>query len=165
MQQVLFDEADDSSRRILRADAQRLGQDPLYRLVSLVEVERNGASGIGAGAQPAEHQLRVRHRRLRAARPIGGWTWHRTGALRTREHQSGAVDPCDGAAAGADRMDVDGGEGEVVSGDLELVGNRDLSAAHEHRVAARAPDLHGDQIVGADRATVPSEGTDARGRA
>ena len=71
------------------------------------EVERPAAAGERPLGQATEHELRVGDGRLDAAPPVSGGPWVGAGAARADEQQARLVDAADGAAAGADAVDVD----------------------------------------------------------
>jgi hypothetical protein len=79
--------------------------------------------------------------------------------------QAGAVDARDRAAAGADRVDFDRRAHAFVAADVEHVGEGDAALAHQDHVAARAADLHRDQVAGADRVGIELHRADAGGGA
>ncbi len=141
-----------SSRRMTPAAASSTERPSgLASLVSMalrasVGVERDGTAGQRARAQPAQHELGVGDGRVLAAQPVGGGAGARAGALRADMQQAGIVDPGDRAAAGADRVDLHRRRREVIAVDREFVGDRHLAARHHHHVAARAADLHRDQV-------------------
>ena len=128
-------------------------------------VERDRAAGQRAGPQAPEHELRIGDGRLLAAEAIGGRTGPRAGALWADMQQARIVDPGDRAAARADGVDLDRRRGEVIAVDRELVGDRHLAAGHHHHVAARAADLHRDQVGRLARRRAALERADAGGRA
>ena len=83
----------------------------------------------GPGRRRPEHELRVGDGRLLAAQPVGRRSGPRAGALRADMQQARIVDPGDGAAAGADGVDLDRRRGEVIAVDQKVVGDRHLAPA------------------------------------
>ena len=165
MQQVLLQEADHAGRGVLDREAERPGELVLDGLAGESAVERDGAAGQRAGAQPPEHELRVGDGGLLAAQPVGGRSGPRAGALRADMQQAGIVDPGDGAAACADGMDFDRRRGEMVAVDQKFVGDRHLAARHHHDVATGAADLHRDQVGRLARRGAAFQRADAGGGA
>ena len=165
VQQVLLQQPDHASRGVLDREAERLGELGLDRLARQLAVERDGAAGQRAGAQAAEHELRVGDGRVLAAQPVGGRPGPRAGALRADMQQARIVDPGDGAAARADGVDLDRRRGEMIAVDHKLVGHRHLAPGHHHDVATGAADLHRDQVGRLARRGAALQRADAGGRA
>ena len=147
VQQVLLDDADYPGRGLGEREAERLGDLLRDGALGGFEVERDRASGIGSRPEPPQHQMRVGDGGPGSAEPVGGRPRPRARALRSRIHHAGGVYPRDGAAAGADGVNVDRGGDEVVVGDRERVGDRDAPLAHQHDVATRPADLHADEVA------------------
>ena len=146
MQQVLLQQADDAGRRLFDREAERFGELGLDGLAGKLRVERDGAARQRARTQPAQHKLRVGNGRVLAAQPIGCGAGSGAGALWPGVKKARIVDPGDRAAAGADRMDLNRRRREMVAVDGEFVGDRHVAARHHHHIAARAADLHRDQV-------------------
>src|SRR5882724_8119526 len=70
------------------------------------------AAGEVVGVQIAEQEVRVGHGRLGAAEPVGGRTRVRARAARADLEQPDLVDGGDGAAAGPDLDQLDGGDAD-----------------------------------------------------
>ena len=165
VQEVLLDDADYPRRRLGERDAKRIGDLLRDGALGGFEVERDRAPGIGPGAQAAQHQMRVGDGGPGSAQPVGGRPRPGARAPRPGIHHAGGVYPRDGAAAGADGVDVDRGGDEVVVGDRERVGDRDAPLAHQHHVAARPADLHADEVAFAKPLREVLDRADAGGRA
>ncbi len=161
MQEVLFKQADHAGSCILDREAERLGKLGFDRSAGKRAVEIDGATGQRAGAQAPQHELRVCNGGVLASEPISGRTGPRTGALRTDMQEARIVDPGDGAATGANRVDFDRRRGEVIAVDHQLIRHRHIAARHHHDIATRAADLHGDQVGLLTGARAALERTDA----
>ena len=164
VQQVLLQQADDAGGGGLDVEAQRLGHTGLDGGDSAPLVKTYRAAGIGSRTQAPEHQLGVGHGRRLAAEAITRRTGAGAGPLGSDEQHAARVDPGDGAAAGAQRMDLDRGHGQVIATDDESVGDVDGAAAHQGDVAAGAADVHGDEVVAAGGAAEQVHGADPRRR-
>ena len=68
---------------------------------------REAAADRAFGVDAAEHDVGVRHRRPRAARAVAGGAGDGARALRTHREEARGVHAGDGAAARADRRDLD----------------------------------------------------------
>ena len=111
-------------------------------------VEGNRAVGETPGAETAQHQVRVGDGRVRAAEPVAGWPRPGARPVRTDLQQAAAIDTRDGPSAAADGVNVDRRQREMIVVQGHLIDHRDLAPVHERDVAARASDLHQDQLVG-----------------
>ena len=112
-------------------------------------IEPQCAAEPRLAAEPAEHQVGVGDGRPRAAAAVARRPRHGFRAHGPDAQGAAVVDPGDGAAAGADGDDVDGGQPH---GDLPDAGRaRRLRAAvaDQADVGAGAADVHGDDVVGA----------------
>src|SRR5262249_42313203 len=105
-----------------------LGRDRLQALPRAFGVELQTTPEKIVGVDVAEREVRVRDRRLGAAAAVAGGTW--LGSGRERSHAQAAaplVDPDHGAAAAADRADVDPGHEVLVLVDHALVARHRLA--------------------------------------
>ena len=172
VQQVLLEHRNDAGSRVLERQAERLGDAAIDGPAGRVLVESQTGGGIGAGTQPAEHELRVGDSRLGAAKAIARRP--RTGArpLRADVEHAGGIDAGNGSAARSNGVDVDRRDRDVIAGDHQVVLHRHLAARHQHDVARGAADLHRDEIAGVfrrnaravDRMAVVVQRADSGGR-
>ena len=146
MQEVLFQQTDHPGGCVLDREAERLGKLGLNRAAGKRAVEIDGTAGQRAGPQAPQHEMRVGDGRVLTPQSIGGRAGPRTGALRADMQETGIVHPGNGAAAGTDRVNLDRRRGEVIAVDRQLVGHGHIAARHDHDIATRAADLHGDQV-------------------
>ena len=121
------------------------------------------------GGQPAEDQVGVGNRRLRAAAPVAGRAGNRAGALRADFERAVFPDPGDRPAAGADGVDVELRHLERIGVDLvgvadpggELVDQRHVrrGAAHVEGDAAR----NAGHLADPDRSARPADRAGEKG--
>ncbi len=101
-----------------------------------------------AGVEPAEKEIGVGDGRFGAALAVAGGTGRGAGALRTDPEETAGVDPGDAAATGADRFDVDQGDGgghaplDLVLGGVAC----SPSADHDRDVGAGAAHVEGEEV-------------------
>ena len=129
MQQLLLHQPDHAGCRVLDRQAERLRDGFLDGLAASVAVDRHRAVGIRPGLQPTEHELGIGDGGIAPAQPVAGRARPGAGALGADMQQARRVDAGDGAAAGADRMDLDRRRGALVAVDVELIGESDVSPA------------------------------------
>ena len=146
--QALLEQLDDARGRLDRVDAERRRDVGRDRVARARVVEGNRAVGETPGAEAAQHQVCVGDGRVRAAEPVAGWPRPGARPVRTDLQQAAAIDTRDGPAAAADGVNVDRRQREMIVVQGYLIDHRDLAPVHERDVAARASDLHQDQIVG-----------------
>ena len=130
-----------------------------------VRIDHDRAVADRPAAHAAEHDQGIGRRGIGAAAPVACRARRGAGALRAAAQHAGAVDRRDGAAAGAHRVNVDGRQGDVVAAQHEAVDELGAATLQHADVAARAADLHGDQVVAAAQAAVVAHGADAGRRA
>ncbi len=106
-----------------RIDAERLRDLRGDRLAGAGEVEAHLAAEEIVLAQMPHDQIAVRDGRHLAAAAVAGRPGHGAGALRADLQHAETVDPGDGPAAGADRVDVHHGQCEVAPLDLAAAGD------------------------------------------
>jgi hypothetical protein len=141
------DDLDHRRGRLLRRQPERL-RDRRERLERGVGVEPDPSAEEVVRVQPAQHEIRVGDRRFVAARPVARRSGHCAGAARTDlEHAGLGLDPGDAAAAGADRGDVDHGQGDGVLREDGRVGVRRLAVDDEADVEARTAHVGRDHAV------------------
>ncbi len=97
--------AQDAVGGCTRAHAERLADPHFERALGGGGIELHLAAEEAIGAEPAEHQIGVGHRRLGAAEAVAGRARRRAGALRA-DAQRAVVDAGDRAAAGADLENI-----------------------------------------------------------
>ena len=90
----------------------RSTQAPSKRLGGGGGVEGVESGEGGAGRDAAEDEIGVGHGRRRTAPPVAGRAGFGPGALRPDDQGSAGVEAGDGPAAGADGVDVEGGEAD-----------------------------------------------------
>ena len=115
--------------------------------------------------QTAEQEVRVRHRRLRPAASVTGGSRIRAGALRPDPKSTTCITPDDGAAARADRVEVDGRQPDRHTRDRSLA--RALRVAVRDQADVRGSPAHveGDRILFAGERGESRGADDARSRA
>ena len=151
VQHMLLDHVDDASSGLFDGQPERPRNLRVDRLAGGFNVEIEDAAGRLPGAQTAEHQLGVRDRGPSAATSIAGGTGISSRTFGSHVEHASAVDTGDRSAASADGVDVDGGRGDVIARDHDVVARRDRTARHQQHVARRAADLHRDQVAGIGR--------------
>ncbi len=127
--------------------------------------------------EKAEHDIRIRHRRVVAARRIAGRAGNGPGALRSHLDRHGLVEPHDAAASGADFRDVDHRQLECVpaalhqrarcrdaAADLILVGEQHAALLDDRAFGGRAAHVEADQVAVAGRRAELARPNHARSR-
>ena len=138
--------------------AERFGDPRNHRLARERGVELHFAAEEILGVQPAEQEVGIGHRRLRAAAGIPCGTRHRAGATRADTETALAIEPSDRAAADADFENID----DVAADRKSVVGAADvvdrfhgIAAALDQRAfCRRAAHVEGDEIVDAEKLAV-----------
>src|SRR5690606_17366771 len=97
----------DPAGRRLCFEAEWPGELFLDRPSRTLQIERHRSAQKIFRIEAAEHQVGVGDGRLAAAAPVADWTRVRAGALGSDRDALRGVDPRDGAAAGADRANLD----------------------------------------------------------
>ena len=115
-----------------------------------VEVERHRAAEQAGGREPAEQQVGVGDGEGVAA-PVGGGAGVGAGGLRADVERAAGVEASDRAAAGADRVDVDGGRARRQAVDVD-VGPRGERAVAERDVGRGAAHVEADHALEAGAA-------------
>lgn len=159
---VLVGQPDDADGGIFHRHAERPGDLLVDGPACQIDVQRQGAAGIGAGAQAAEHELGVGDGRQGAAEAVGGGTRPRARPLGADLEHAAGVHLGDGAAAGPHRVDFDRRSNGGVAGDIEPRRFGDLAVLEQHHIAACAADLHADQVAEPAGPCVEIQRTDAR---
>ena len=143
---VLVDDVVDALRRVLERLAERRRDlADCFRRERAVELE------VAAEAlhrrQVAEHDVRVRHRRFRAAAAVGRRSRVCARGLRADAQRLGQFRHMrDRAAAGADRADVDRGGAHRHVADRRLAPQARHAIADERDVGRGAADVDGQQV-------------------
>ena len=119
-------EGEDALSGALRVEPERARDMRLDRRPSALDIERKRAAEEEFGIETAERQVRVRHRRLRAAAAITDRPRTRAGAARTDDEAPARLDRGDRAAAGADGADLDHRQAHRQAVDLPLRHERRL---------------------------------------
>ena len=137
----------DAERRVFHRQAERLRDAPLDRGVRERRIERHRAAGEVCRIEPAEHDRCIGHRGFLAAAAVAGGAWLRAGGMRADAQAAGAIEPGDGAAAGADRIHIDHRHAHRKAGDAALRADHRFAAFHQRDVARCAADIDGDQVA------------------
>ena len=119
-------------------------------------IERDGAAGEIRRIEPAEHHRCIGHRRFLAAAPVARGPWLGTRGMRADAQTARAIEPCDGTAAGADRIHIDHRHAHRKSGNVALRADHRFAAFDQRDVARCAADIDGDQVAIAGR--TPDDG-------
>ena len=106
MQQILFNNANQTGRCFRSQDTQRIGNFVIQCLFGLGQVQRHRPAGIRARPHAAENQMCICHSRPRPAKSVGGRTGISARPFRPCIHQTGAIDTRNCAAAGADGVNI-----------------------------------------------------------
>ncbi len=143
---VLVDDVVDALRRVLERLAERR-RDLADRLRRELAVEFEVAAEALHRRQVAEHDVRVRHRRFRAAAAVGRRARVRARGLRADAQRLGELRHVrDRAAARADRADVDRGGAHGHVADRRLAPQARHAVHDERDVGRGAADVHGEQV-------------------
>ncbi len=131
-------------------------------------IELHLAAEEAIGAEAAEREIGVGHRRLGAAEPVAGRTRCGAGALRA-DAQHAVLDPRHRAAAGADlenihHRDLDRQRG-VVAAQKRRAGGQRFALIDDAGFRRRAAHVESDRIRQADRMAERARADDAGGRA
>ena len=119
------------------------------------------------GVEPAQHHLRIGHRRLGAALAVAGRAGIRAGRARADAERVARVDIGDRAAAGADRVDIDHRHQHRQLRDLGIARVLDpqLAVLDHADVGGGAADVDGDDVLRAARLAGPAPADHAAGGA
>lgn len=161
----LLEQLNDADRRLLDVEAERPGHALGAGGARAHGVDHHRAVADRPGPHAAEHDQRIGRGGVAAATTVGGRPRRGACALRTAAQQARLVDPGDRAAARADRMDVDRRQADMMAADAEAIDQLRASRLQHADVAARATDLHRDQVVATAKPAVVAHGADAGGRA
>ena len=142
-----IDDAHDAFRRILDAQAQRLGDGVLQRIARGLRVERHLAAEKIAGAQIAQHQIAIGDGGLGSPAHVAGGAGHGAGALGAHHQLAETVHMGQRAAARAHRVDVDHGQGHVAPLHLAAIGDGGLAIPDERHIAGGAAHVEGDEVL------------------
>ncbi len=123
----------------------RVRVDRPHRTLRGVAIEPQAARELLR--QPPEQQVRVGHRRQRASVAIAGRTGKGARALGSQAQRPARVDPGDRAAAGADRVQVDGREPDREAADRALVRPGDQPADDRADVRRRPAHVERDRVL------------------
>ena len=145
---VRVHDRDDAGRGLAHAQVQRFGDVRLDRRVRQVRVQRAPPAQKRAGSHAPDRQVGVGHRGFVTAARVARRPGLRTGAVRADAQRVAAVQPRDGAAAGADRQHFHPVDADRLVGDLDVRGHDRLAVAQHAHVEARAAHVHHDQPVG-----------------
>jgi hypothetical protein len=134
-------------------------------LADVIETRAAGHAEQRVGVEPAQHEVRVGDRRLLATAAVGDRSRLGAGALRAYLQDARARHARDGAAAGADRVDVDHRHAHRQTVAHLLVGAHRRRAADDHAdVEAGAAHVARDHVGVAGRQRGEGRGLDARRR-
>ena len=170
---VLVDDVVDAPRDVRGRQPHAPGE-PLQRGARRRHVHADLAAGEVVGVEIAEQEVRVGHRGLGAAEAVGRRARVRARAARADLEQPDLVDGGDGAAAGADLDQLDGGDADrqpaalhetLLPRGLERVRGERLAAVHERELGGRAPHVEREQVAAAVLAAEERGGQRAGGRA
>ena len=137
---------EDALRRLVQADAQGTGDPLLQDPGRLVQVEGHLAAEKAGRAEPAQDEVRIGHRRLRAPAPVADRARVRAGAFRSHPKSASRVDAGDASPARSDRVDVDHGQLDRIASDLAFGRQPRRPALDQADVRARAPHVDGDDV-------------------
>ena len=133
---------------------QRIADLALERALGGRRIELHLAAEKAIGAEPAEHQIGVGHRRLRAAEPVAGRPGRSARALRT-EPQRAVVDPRDRAAAGADFENIHHRDlhrqRALVAADQRRAGRQGFAVINDAGFRGSAAHVEGDRVIDLQR--------------
>ena len=153
-----------AERGLLQRHVEGRGE-PLQRVPGEVGVQRHApADQAAVGAQPAQHHLRVGRGGLGAAAAVAGRSRIGAGRLRPDAVDAAVVDMGDGAAAGADGVDIDHRDHGLVVADLgiEQVAHPEPAVRRHADIRRRAADVEGEHIVVAGHPAGPDAADQAR---
>src|SRR5829696_5362517 len=139
-------EGEDALSGALRVEPERARDMRLDRGPSALDIERKRSAEEEFGIETAERQVRVRHRRLRAAAAITNRPRTRAGAARTDDEAPAWLDRGDRAAAGADGADLYHRQTHRQAVDLPLRHQRRLAVLNDADVEARAAHIDADEV-------------------
>ena len=149
------DDAVDALRRGHAADAEPRGNG-VHRPGGGLHIEPLPAAEETCRVEEAEHEVGVGHGRCGPAPPVAGRSRIGAGTGRADVQHTAGVDAGDGAATRADARDVEAVQGDPVTGDPAVGGDRGLALHDERHVGARAAHVEGDEVaVPEDPARVP----------
>ena len=149
MRHLRHRDAQDAVGRLGRIEPQRRRDALGHLALAAREVELEFAAQEVVGIEPAEHQIGVGHRRLLAAAAIGHRAGDGTRALRADPQRVAGLDAGDGAAAGADLVDVH---------HRNLDRQRALVAADQRRAGRERPAFADHAGLGGGAAHVEGDG-------
>ena len=145
---------DDAERGLFDIETER-PREVFDRRTGQRPVDRHPAVQKRRVVQPAEDDVGVGDRRLRAPRRVAGGSGYRAGAPRPDLEQPVLVDPCDGAAPRAHRIHVERGQTQGEAGEGALVHLRRPRVAKKAHVRAGAADVEGDDVAKSGRPSAP----------
>ena len=152
----------DAVGRVSHADAQRAGNVLLDGACREPGIQGHAAAGKVGGVQQPQHQGGIGHRGSLSTAPVAGRPRIGTGGIRSDTQPSGGVQPRDAAPARADGVDVHHGRTYRIAVDESFRAHQRLSSADQGDVAARAADVHGDDVGAAGGGTRLGRADDAR---
>ncbi len=130
-------------------------------------IELHFAAEEAIRAEPAEHKIGVRHRRLGAAKSVAGRTRRSARALRAKPQRT-VVDARDRAAAGADLENIHHRDlhrqRPLITADQRRARRQRLAAMDDAGLGGGAAHVEGDRVVDLQRAAQRLRADDARGR-
>ena len=168
---------DDAVRGLDDGEPERPGAALLDRPLGTVDVEADLAAEEVPRVQPAEHEVRVRDRRLGAAAAVADRPRVGARALRPDAQEAARVDPGDRAAAGADLDEVDDGRpyrvareghaadpGARMAADVVVLRHRRAAVLDQADLRGRAAHVEGEDVRTAERLPEVRRRDHARGR-
>ena len=161
---MVVHDLDDAGGGVADADAERLGDLLLDRVLGELAVELEVAAQEIIGIDVAEHDVGIGNGRIVAAAAVAGGAGIGAGAHRA-DLEPAQIRPGDRAPAGADRDDVDGGRQQRVLVDGR--GGRDdrLAVGDQADIEAGAADIGADDVAMPQQVAEELRGDDAAGRA
>ena len=137
----------DTERRVLHRQSEWSRDAPLDGSARQRRIERHGTAGEIGGIEPAKHDRCVGDGGFLAATPVAGGAWLGARRMRADTQPAGAIEPGDGAAAGADRIHIDHRHAHRIPGDVALRADHRFAAFHQRDVAGGAADIDGDEVA------------------
>ena len=142
---VLVDDVEDALRRLIHVQVEGAG-DLADRGRRGIGVERHLPAEQARG-EAAQHHVRIGHRGLDPALAVAGGPRHRARALRSDPERAGHRHVGDGAAAGADAVDLHRRHLYRVVAERGLARDRGRAVAHQGRRRSEVPPMSESQGV------------------
>ena len=141
------DQAEDPGRRRRRIDAELPGQGRDHPRGGS-RVQPPPSAEEPRRVEIAQHKIGIGDGRLGAALAVARRPWVGARALWPDLEQARAIQPRDRTAAGAQRHDIEAGQGDARLADRSPAGQGRLAVAHQGDVGAGAAHVEGDEVAG-----------------